>query len=63
MQPVIAMLVNADVAECGTDKLTRAQPGRVGEVEQEAQPLRRRLRPAVRPLEPLGDRAYQSRND
>jgi len=44
MQPVIAALVNTDIGKHRANQFTCAQARRIAEVEQEAQPLPRRLR-------------------
>src|SRR5471032_2717892 len=49
--PMIATGVGRDVAEAGTDQFADAQAGRIREVQDEAQALRRRRFPAIRPLE------------
>ncbi|MBD2941302.1 hypothetical protein G5C45_00590 [Burkholderia pseudomallei] len=53
------MFVAPNVAERGADELTGAQAGRVTQVEQEAQALGGRRASAIRPFQPVGERADQ----
>lgn len=43
VQPMCAVRIELDRTQCGADQLAGAQPRRVGEVENEAQPLCRNI--------------------
>ncbi|MCY1352469.1 hypothetical protein D9M68_497170 [compost metagenome] len=59
VQPAFAARADLDAAECHSHQFAGAQPRGIPEIEQEAQALRGRRCPAVRPLEPIGDAAGQ----
>ncbi len=48
-KPVVSAWISLNMAERGADELARTQSRRVAEVQQKAQPLRGRWRPALRP--------------
>lgn len=59
MQPVVTVLVEADITKNGVDQFAGAQARGVAEVEHEAQALRRRLGPAIGPHQAVRNGAQQ----
>ena len=56
---MIPVRVGLDIAKRGADQFAGPQTGRIPEIQNKAQPLRRRWRPALRPFESIGEGANQ----
>ncbi len=59
MQPVVTVLVEADITQDGADQFASAQARGIAEVEHEAQALCCRLGPAVGPFQAVCNGAQQ----
>lgn len=59
VKPQLTACTGLDTAQRDANEFARAQTGRIAEIEQEAQALRNRNCPAMRPFEPVGNGPHE----